>query len=104
MVDATLVWSRAQPDIWTELHIILVMKQISIQDLKARLSAAVAEAQSGATIIVTRHNEPVAQLGPARPHNVHRGKGVAAARLKPAMKRGTKGRSLAVLMEDRGSR
>lgn len=80
------------------------MKQISIQDLKAQLSATVAEAESGATIIVTRHNEPVAQLGPAQPRNVHRGKGAAGGRLKPAVKRGTKGRYMEVLLEDRGSR
>ena len=80
------------------------MKQISIQDLKARLSMTVAEAESGATIIVTRHNEPVAQLGPAHPRHVHRGKTPTTGRLKPAIKRGTKGRYLAVLLEDRGTR
>jgi prevent-host-death family protein len=83
---------------------ILVVKQISIQDLKARLSAAVAEAHSGSTIIVTRHNEPVALLGPAHPPNLHRGRRVGTGRLKPAIRHGTKGRSLAVLMEDRGHR
>jgi len=79
------------------------MKQISIQDLKARLSSAVAEAESGETIVVTRHNQPVAQLGPPSPH-VHRRPGVTLSRLKPAIKGGTKGRYLAVLMEDRGDR
>ena len=82
----------------------LVMKRISIQDLKAQLSAAVAQAQAGRTIVVTRHNEPVAQLGPARSRHVHRGTRVGAGRLKPAVRRGTKGRYLAVLMEDRGDR
>lgn len=80
------------------------MKQISIQDLKATLSAAVAEAESGRTIIITRHNEPVAQLSPARPRHLHRGKDVGTGRIKPAMKRGTRGRYLALLMEDRGTR
>ena len=41
------------------------MKQISIQHLKASFSAAVAAAESGQTIAITRHNEVVAQLGPA---------------------------------------
>ena len=91
-------------NIWAESNTILVMKQISIQDLKAQLSAAVAEAQSGRTLIVTRHNQAVAQLGPAGPHHVHRGHGVGAGRLRPAMRRATKGRYLAVLMEDRGNR
>ena len=80
------------------------MKQVSIQHLKAGLSAAVAEAQAGVTIVITRHNEPVAQLGPARPDRVHLGARVGGGRILPALKRGTKGRYLAVLLEDRGSR
>jgi prevent-host-death family protein len=80
------------------------MKQISIQDLKATLSGAVAEAESGQTIIITRHNAPVARLTPTDPHHVHRGKSVGTGRLRPAIKRGTNGRYLAVLREDRGNR
>ena len=80
------------------------MKEISIQDLKAALSAAVAEAEAGATILITRHKEPVAQLSPACPAGVHRGQRVGGGRLMPAMKRGTKGRYLAVLLDDRGQR
>jgi prevent-host-death family protein len=80
------------------------MKEISIQDLKARLSAAVAEAQAGGTIVVTRHNARVAQLGPVRADAVHRGHAVGTARLEPAIKRGTKGRYLTILQEDRTSR
>jgi prevent-host-death family protein len=82
----------------------MVMKQISIQDLKARLSATVAEAESGSTIVITRHNEAVAQLSPACPPAIHRGKDVGTRRLSPALTRGTKGRYLAVLLEDRGNR
>ncbi|MGE3841739.1 MAG: type II toxin-antitoxin system Phd/YefM family antitoxin [Vicinamibacterales bacterium] len=80
------------------------MKQISIQDLKAHLSAAVAEAESGHIIVVTRHNEPVARLGPAHIPHVHRGSVAGTGRLEPAMKRGTKGRYLTVLEEDRDER
>ena len=80
------------------------MEQISIQDLKARLSSAVAEAEAGETVVITRHNQPVAQLGPARPRGVHRGRHVGTGRLRPAFKRGTKGRYLALLSEDRGDR
>jgi len=80
------------------------MTQMSIQDLKAQLSAAVAAAQSGATILVTRHGEPVARLGPARPTDVHWGRRVGAGRLAPALARGTGGRGLAALLEDRGDR
>ena len=83
---------------------IQVVKQISIQDLKAGLSAAVAEAEAGHTMIITRHREAVAQLGPARPAHVHRGEAVGTGRLKPALTRGTKGQYLAALLEDRGDR
>ena len=79
------------------------MKRISIQDLKAQLSAAVAEAESGGTVLITRHNQPVAQLGPARSQHEHRGRSVGTGRLGPAvkLKRATKGRYLSVLLEDR---
>ncbi|HQZ37577.1 MAG TPA: type II toxin-antitoxin system prevent-host-death family antitoxin [Vicinamibacterales bacterium] len=80
------------------------MKQISIQDLKAKLSGAVAEAESGSTIVITRHNEPVAQLAPAGARHVHRGRSVGTGRLRSAIRRGTKGRYLAVLADDRGNR
>jgi prevent-host-death family protein len=76
----------------------------SIQDLKARLSAVVAEAESGETIIVTRHNTPVARLTAARTESVHRGKDVGSGPLRAALKRGTRGRYLEVLVEDRGNR
>ena len=75
-----------------------------MQDLKARLSAAVAEAEAGEMLIVTRHNQPVAVLGPARSSLVHRGPDVGQFRLRPAGRRATKGRYLAVLLEDRGER
>ena len=80
------------------------MKQVSIQDLKAGLSAAVAEAEAGRTIVITRHNAPVAQLGPAAAAHVHYGTRVGSARIRPALKRGTIGRYLAVLLDDRGTR
>ena len=80
------------------------MKEVSIQDLEAGLSAAVAEAEAGRTIVITRHNQPVAQLGPAREGCVHRGARVGQGGVQSALKRGTKGRYLAVLQDDRGSR
>jgi len=80
------------------------MKTTSIQDLKAGLSAAVAEAEAGHTIVITRHNTPVAQLGPAQTAHVHRGARVGTSRIRPAVKRGTKGRYLSLLLDDRGSR
>ena len=80
------------------------MNQISIQDLKARLSAAVAEAESGATIVITRHNAPVAKLMPADPPHVHRGKDAGTRGLKPALKPGSSIPYLEVLLDDRGDR
>jgi prevent-host-death family protein len=80
------------------------MKKVSIQDLKAGLSGAIAEAEAGATLLITRHNEPVAQLGPARAANTIAGKKVGTRRLKPVLKHATRGRYLAVLMDDRGDR
>ena len=80
------------------------MNRISIQDLKAQLSSAVAEAESGGTVIITRHNQPVAQLGPARSQHEHRGHSVGTGRIGPALKRGTKGRYLSALIEDRADR
>ncbi len=82
----------------------MAMKRISIRDLKAQLSGAISEAEAGSTIVITRHNAPVAQLSPARSLHVSRGKRVGTGRIKPAMKRGTKGRYLAVLKDDRGDR
>lgn len=80
------------------------MKQASIQTLKAGLSRFVADAEAGETIVVTRHHKPVAQLGPARREATHRGARVGRGRLEPALTRGTKGRYLKVLLEDRGDR
>ncbi len=82
----------------------MVMKTVSIQDLKAHLSTAVAEAEAGGTIVITRHNQPVAQLGPARASVVHRGVRVGSGRLEAATARATQGKYLAVLLEDRGNR
>ena len=80
------------------------MNRISIQDLKGRLSAAVAEAEAGKTVLITRHNQPVAQLGPASVAHVRHGARAGTTRLVSALKRGTKGRALAALMDDRGNR
>jgi prevent-host-death family protein len=80
------------------------MKKVSIQDLKARLSAVVAEAEAGETVIVTRHSTPVAMVGPAKPATVHRGARAGAGPLRAAVKRGSKGRYLPVLLADRADR
>jgi antitoxin (DNA-binding transcriptional repressor) of toxin-antitoxin stability system len=80
------------------------MRQTSIQGLKAGLSAFVAQAEAGETILVTRHHKVVAQLGPARPEAAHRGARVGRGRLEPALRRATRGRYLPMLLDDRGDR
>ena len=80
------------------------MKRISIRDLRARLSATVAEAESGETIVITRHNRPVAKLCPSTPTLVHWGTRVGTAPLRPAATGATEGRYLEVLRDDRGGR
>jgi hypothetical protein len=62
------------------------MSEISVQELKARLSGAIAEAEAG------------------RMAAVRRGSRVGRGRLVPALKTGTRGRALAALLEDRGDR
>lgn len=82
----------------------MVMKRISIQDLKSGLSAAIAEAEAGRTLLVTRHNRAVARLSPAAPAQLHgSGRRVAAPPLAPLLRRATKGRYLQVLLEDRSA-
>lgn len=83
------------------------MANISVQDLKARLSSAVAEAEAGATLVITRHNEPVAQLSPVSVNRTHRGTRIGSGRLRPAIEgglRGPKGLLLSTLLDDRGDR
>jgi prevent-host-death family protein len=76
------------------------VKQVSIQKLKAKLSALVSEAAAGTPILITRHKRAVAQLVPVDPH-VHTGTRFGDAKLKPLLKRATRGRYLEVLADDR---
>ena len=79
------------------------MEAVSVQDLKAKLSAVVAAAESGQTIVITRHGRPVARLGPADPPHVHRGRLVGEPWPQPVTS-GLGARALAALLEDRGNR
>lgn len=80
------------------------MKQVSIQDLKPQLSSVVADAESGTTIVITRHGRPVARLGPADPPYVHRGARVGTYDWPPPVTTGLSKRALEVLLEDRADR
>lgn len=77
---------------------------VSIQDLKPQLSAIVADAQAGETVVITRHGKPVAQLGPAAPPHVHRGANAGAGTPLRSVTSGLGAKALAVLLEDRGDR
>ncbi len=76
------------------------MKVVSIQELKARLSALVAEAAAGTPILITRHKRAVARLAPVDPH-VHTGKRFGSAKLKGLLRNATRGRYLEVIADDR---
>lgn len=79
----------------------LVMKRISIQDLKSGLSAAIAEAEGGKTVLVTRHNRVVARLSPPTHWKNPHADAALNAPLVPLLHRATRGRYLTVLMDDR---
>lgn len=76
------------------------MKMVSIQELKASLSALVAEAAAGTPVLITRHKRAVARLVPADPH-VHVGKRFGKAKLKGLLRNATRGRYLEVVADDR---
>jgi len=80
------------------------MKLASIQELKSGLSAAVAAAEGGEIILITRHGQTVAQIGPANLPGVHRGRSAGRDRLRPVLQRRRSSRALEVLLEDRGDR
>ena len=81
--------------------ILSVMKEVSIQELKRRLSAFLAEAEAGDTVLVTRHRRPVVRLVPADPEHVHRGKRFGEGNVGPVIHGKTRRRYLEVLLEDR---
>jgi prevent-host-death family protein len=78
---------------------------VSVQDLKATLSAMVASAEAGETIVITRHGKAVARLVPADPPHTHRGRLVGEP-WPPAVATGTGlgARAVEILLEDRGDR
>jgi prevent-host-death family protein len=51
----------------TELVNNVVMKQVGLAEAKATLSALLDRVEKGETIVITRHNRPVAELRPAGP-------------------------------------
>ena len=79
----------------------LSMKEVSIKDLKRHLSAILAEAASGADVLILRHNRPWARVTAARTAHVRVGARFGRGALRPLFRNATKGRSLEVLLDDR---
>jgi len=78
------------------------MKMIPIQQLKRRLSEFLAQARSGARLVITRHKKPVALLTSAELESVRVGSRFGRGKLRPALDRAaTGGKYLAVLADDR---
>jgi antitoxin (DNA-binding transcriptional repressor) of toxin-antitoxin stability system len=77
------------------------MKKVTMYDLKQDLAAAVAEAQSGTDILITRHSKAVARLTRPEIEHVHRGSRFGNADLRPVVRAKTGGRYLQLLEEDR---
>jgi prevent-host-death family protein len=77
------------------------MKNVPINVLKQDLASLIAEAESGAEIIITRHNKPVARLTRAGAEHLRQGSCFGKGCLKPAIRGKTAGRYLQILKEDR---
>ena len=76
------------------------MERVPIHRLKQRLSQAIAAAEAGETLLVTRHKRVVARIVPPDPH-VHVGSQYGSASLSPALQGPTRGRYLDVIADDR---
>ena len=77
------------------------MKSVSIQDLKKHLSALIADAEAGESIVITRHRRPVARLVAADTRNLHVGARFGKAQISSAVLAPPSARYLEILEEDR---
>ena len=77
------------------------MKTVGIDELKRRLSSILRQVELEETVIVTRHNKPIAELAPAGSEPVHRGARFGKGNLEAALQKGTGGTYLKVLEADR---
>ena len=78
------------------------MKTVSLYELKRDLSSVVSEATKE-KVVVTRHNNPVVELGPVGEAHLNRGSRYEMPDLRPALKGPTRGLYLKLLAQDRGS-
>ncbi len=77
------------------------MKTVSMYVLKQELASIIAETAAGTDVLITRHNRPVERLTRPETEHLHRGSRFGKANLAPAVRRGTGGRYLQALLEDR---
>jgi prevent-host-death family protein len=78
------------------------MEEISLQELKRRLSHWVERAKSGEVIVITKHRKPIAKLTTAVQPGRHVGKRFGKGTgLKRLFDNATNGEYLRVLLEDR---
>lgn len=77
------------------------MREVTIQELKRRLSAIIAEAAQGTEYVITRHKRPVARVSAADRKHLRQGTRFGKGSLKPLLNAKTRGRYLQILTEDR---
>ena len=76
------------------------MKTVPIHELKQQLSQVIAAAESGETMLVTRHKRVVARIVPPEAH-LHVGSRFGGGSIHPLLKGATRGRYLDVITDDR---
>jgi antitoxin (DNA-binding transcriptional repressor) of toxin-antitoxin stability system len=76
------------------------VRKVSLKELKAHLSAIVAQAAAGEDIVITRHKRAVAHMTAVTP-SVRIGARFGKARIEPLLRGSTRGRYLDVLADDR---
>jgi antitoxin (DNA-binding transcriptional repressor) of toxin-antitoxin stability system len=77
------------------------MKTVSIRELKARISALLAEAAAGTRLLITKRGRPVAMLAAPEHQAIHVGERFGRGKLAPLLREATAGRYLDVLADDR---
>jgi antitoxin (DNA-binding transcriptional repressor) of toxin-antitoxin stability system len=77
------------------------MINVPIKELKENLSDWAEKASNGAVIQITKYNRPYILLTSGQPLGLVRGSMVGRQSLAPVLRKGTQGRALKYLMEDR---